>query len=95
MKKSLIVILLTNYCVGQAKKIVRDSAKFSKYLTENSTSFTFDGQKPYGEGWTILEKQFADNQFVAWENIIIHRCFRNYQSTRLKQHLNTDLKTGV
>lgn len=43
-----------------------DSAKFNKKMQENTRSFSFDGQKPLGEGWDMLEKQFADNQFVAW-----------------------------
>ena len=68
MKKYLIIIitLITNFCFGQTEKIISDSTRFNKYVGENSTSFTFDGQKPYGTGWNILEKQFADNQFVAW-----------------------------
>jgi hypothetical protein len=68
MKKYLIAItiLTTNFCFGQTEKIISDSTRFNKYVTENLTSFTFDGQKPYGTGWTILEKQFANNQFVAW-----------------------------
>ncbi|WP_428657740.1 hypothetical protein [Runella sp.] len=68
MKKILpIVSLLTvTTCFAQKEKALSDSAKFNKYLSGNTSSFIFNGQKPIGRGWEILEKQFADNQFVAW-----------------------------
>lgn len=68
MKKYLVIAaaLLSNYCIGQTRKVVSDLEKFNKYIAENTASFTFDGIKPHGEGWAMLEKQFAENQFVAW-----------------------------
>jgi len=68
MKNFLIIaaFLINFQGFGQTGKTVSDSAKFNKYVLQHSSSFTFDRQKPEGKGWTILEKQFADNQFVAW-----------------------------
>ncbi|MDI9867900.1 hypothetical protein [Flectobacillus roseus] len=59
-------ILGINLCFGQTVKVKSDSTKFNKIVFENTSSFQFDGTKPIGKGWDILEKQFSDNQFVAW-----------------------------
>ncbi|MCP9752197.1 hypothetical protein [Ferruginibacter sp. HRS2-29] len=68
MKKLIIAtaILYSSVSFAQTANNIPDSAKFNKKVMENTTSFVFDGQKPTGKGWDILEKQFADNQFVAW-----------------------------
>ena len=63
----IVVILLASYLsYGQKKPKLTDDEQFKKYVLENSNSFTFNGQKPVGNGWTILEKLFAENQFVGW-----------------------------
>ncbi|MGC4102323.1 hypothetical protein [Ferruginibacter sp.] len=68
MRKILTIvgILTTIYCPAQTEKAISDSAKFNQHVIKNTTSFIFDGQKPVGDGWASLEKQFAANQFVAW-----------------------------
>ncbi|WP_337043137.1 hypothetical protein [Emticicia sp. 17c] len=68
MKSLLLLVgLMFSYtCFAQKNKVVSDSTKFNRYLLQHTSSFTFDGHKPSGAGWDILEKQFADNQFVAW-----------------------------
>ena len=63
----MIAILLTPILsYGQTKPKPSDEEKFNKCILENTNYFTFDGQKPIGKGWTILENLFAENQFVAW-----------------------------
>ena len=71
MKKILTfcALLTAHLCFGQTEKAATDSTKFNKYLSENKQSFTFDGQKPIGEGWVSLENLFAENQFVGWGRI--------------------------
>lgn len=59
-------ILTANFCFGQTSKAKVDSTRFNKLVLENTGSFQFDGKKPIGKGWEVLEKQFSDNQFVAW-----------------------------
>ena len=68
MKRILIVaILLTSFLsYGQKKPKLTDEEHFKKYVSESLKSFTFNGQKPVGNGWTILENLFAENQFVGW-----------------------------
>ncbi len=68
MKKILIVaiLLISFLSYGQKKSKLTDEEYFNKYVTENLNTFTFNGQKPVGSGWTILENLFAENQFVAW-----------------------------
>ncbi|PKK38249.1 hypothetical protein BWI96_00170 [Siphonobacter sp. SORGH_AS_0500] len=68
MKKFLLLItwLFTHTGFAQQGKALSDSSKFNTYLARHTSSFTFNGQKPIGPGWDLLEKQFADNQFVAW-----------------------------
>lgn len=68
MKNILLAVslLLTTTCFAQKEKPVSDSARFTKYLSGAVSSFTFDGKKPTGAGWDILEKHFAENQFVGW-----------------------------
>lgn len=51
---------------GQQVKKKTDEEKLTKCITENTSYFVFDGQKPNGKGWEILENLFAENQFVAW-----------------------------
>jgi hypothetical protein len=59
----LISIFSLNICVAQHKA---DSTIFKEYLLKNELDFTFDGQKPMGKGWDLIEDQFKKNQFVAW-----------------------------
>lgn len=68
MKKSLFIIalLISNLGFGQEKKKSTDEEKLTKCILENTNYFTFNGQKPNGKGWNILENLFANNQFVAW-----------------------------
>lgn len=68
MKTFLIVtILLTSYLsYGQKKPKLTDEEQFKVYISENISFFTFNGQKPVGKGWTVLENLFAENQFVCW-----------------------------
>ncbi|OIN57287.1 hypothetical protein [Arsenicibacter rosenii] len=68
MKNYLLVVslLIVTTCYGQKEKAISDSARFNKYLFRSISTFTFDGQKPTGSGWDILEKHFAENQFVGW-----------------------------
>lgn len=68
MKINLIIAILlaSVFSYGQTKPKLSDEEKFNKCVLENTNYFTFDGQKPIGKGWTILENLFADNQFVAW-----------------------------
>jgi hypothetical protein len=68
MKRILLILAVfySNFCTAQKPGSTSDSAKFFRSVRQNSSAFTFDGQRPGGRGWEILEKQFADNQFVAW-----------------------------
>jgi hypothetical protein len=68
MKNFLIVIILLTslFSYGQKKSKLTDDEQFKKYVSENLNSFTFNGQKPVGNGWIILENLFAENQFVGW-----------------------------
>lgn len=68
MKKGLfiIILLISNFAFGQVKKKTTDEEKLTKCILENTNYFTFNGQKPDGKGWDILENLFANNQFVAW-----------------------------
>ncbi len=68
MKKLTLVVALFGTLISSAQKgkPIPDSAKFNKYVAEKMMSFHFTGQQPVGTGWDILEKHFADNQFVAW-----------------------------
>ncbi|MDR6195299.1 hypothetical protein [Siphonobacter sp. SORGH_AS_0500] len=68
MKRLLLLIswLFTRMGFAQQGKALSDSSKFNTYLARHTSSFTFNGQKPIGPGWDLLEKQFAENQFVAW-----------------------------
>jgi hypothetical protein len=68
MKISLFTILLltTSLSFGQKKTKLSDEEQFKLYVSGNTNSFTFDGQKPVGRGWTILDSLFAENQFVCW-----------------------------
>lgn len=63
---SFLTIFIGYFGFSQTSKTTNDSAKFIKYTRDSLASFTFNGQIPAGDGWKILEKQFADNQFVAW-----------------------------
>lgn len=67
MKQLLIAaaLFVTHICFGQVQSL-SDSAMFNKKAAAHSGSFIFDGQKPVGKGWEVLEKQFEENQFVAW-----------------------------
>ncbi len=68
MKKNLLVIALFifNFSIAQTKKKTTDQEKLNKCILENTNYFTFNGQKPTGKGWDMLENLFAENQFVAW-----------------------------
>lgn len=68
MKKGLFIIalLIFNLGFGQEKKKTTDEEKLTKCILENTNYFSFNGQKPNGKGWDILENLFAENQFVAW-----------------------------
>ena len=62
LKKILLSILLffTNYINAQDVRTL-DS------LVKNATSsFTIKNDKPVGQGWDLLSKQFIDNNFVGW-----------------------------
>lgn len=62
----MIALLIFNLAFGQGKKKLTDEEKLTKCILENTNYFTFNGQKPDGKGWEILENLFANNQFVAW-----------------------------
>ena len=62
----IAIILTSTLSYAQTKPKLSDEEKFNKCVLENTSYFTFDGQKPNGNGWTILENLFAENQFVAW-----------------------------
>ncbi|MDP9955855.1 hypothetical protein J2X97_001492 [Epilithonimonas hungarica] len=68
MRKILLIIILFVFGLsfGQSKKKMTDEEKLTKCITENTNYFAFDGQKPNGKGWEIIENLFAENQFVAW-----------------------------
>lgn len=68
MKKCLLILCLfiVNCTFGQSKQVLTDEQRLNKCIAENTNYFTFDGQKPNGKGWTILENLFAENQFVGW-----------------------------
>lgn len=68
MKKGLFIIaLLIVYAgFGQSNKKMTDEEKLAKCILENTSYFSFKGEKPTGKGWDILENLFAENQFVAW-----------------------------
>jgi hypothetical protein len=68
MKKGLfmLTLLIFNLTFGQEKKKITDEEKLTKCILENTNYFTFNGEKPDGKGWDILESLFANNQFVAW-----------------------------
>ncbi len=68
MKKLLLLsaLLTYNFCIGQSIKKTTDEEKLTKCIVENTNYFVFNGQKPTGKGWDILENLFAENQFVAW-----------------------------
>ncbi len=68
MNKPLLIISLfiLNFSFAQTKKKITDEEKFSKCILENTNYFSFNGQKPIGKAWTIIENLFAENQFVAW-----------------------------
>jgi len=79
-------ILTANLCLGQATKTKVDSTRFNKLVLENINSFQFDGKKPIGKGWEVLEKQFSENQFVAWGEY--------HNSTQLSQLSNYALEAA-
>ena len=67
--KSLISLLLvlTCYCsYSQTKPVFNDDAKLNRCIAQNTNYFTFNGAKPKGLGWDLLENLFKENQFVAW-----------------------------
>ena len=68
MKKPLLIAALLTTCIsfGQPKPKLTDEQKFNQCVSVNTNYFTFDGQRPNGKGWTIMESLFAENQFVAW-----------------------------
>ncbi len=68
MKKilTIVTLLVSYFSHGQSTPRPTDEQEFNKCVLENTNYFTFDGQKPVGKGWTILEGLFAKNQFVAW-----------------------------
>ena len=68
MKKYFIIVLLLTFyqSYGQVKKKLTDLDQLNKCIGEHTSYFTFDGQRPKGNGWNILEGLFAQNQFVAW-----------------------------
>lgn len=68
MKKGLLIITLLsfNFSFAQSKKKTTDEEKLTKCILENTNYFTFNGKKPNGKGWDIIENLFAENQFVAW-----------------------------
>ena len=68
MKKilTIVIVLVSYFSHGQSTPRLTDEQVFNKCVLENTNYFTFDGQKPVGKGWTILEGLFAKNQFVAW-----------------------------
>ena len=68
MKKPLLIAALLTTCIsfGQTKPKLTDEQKFNQCVSANTNYFTFDGKKPNGKGWTIMESLFAENQFVAW-----------------------------
>ena len=68
MKKGLFIatLLIFDIAFGQEKRKTTDQEKLTKCILENTSYFTFNGQKPDGKGWDILENLFANNQFVAW-----------------------------
>jgi hypothetical protein len=68
MKKNLLIIALFifNFGFAQTKKSTSDEEKLTKCILENTNYFTFNGEKPIGKGWDIIENIFAENQFVAW-----------------------------
>ena len=68
MKTSILVtaLLIFHLGYGQAKPKLTDDQKLTKCIAEHTNYFTFSGGSPNGQGWTILENLFAENQFVAW-----------------------------
>jgi hypothetical protein len=82
----IATILTANLCFGQTSKTKVDSTRFNKLVLENTNSFQFDGKKPIGKGWEVLEKQFSDNQFVAWGEY--------HNSTQLSQLSNYALEAA-
>ena len=63
---TVVMVLVSYFSHGQSTPRPTDEQEFNKCVLENTNYFTFDGQKPVGKGWTILEGLFAKNQFVAW-----------------------------
>jgi hypothetical protein len=63
----LVILSLTSYfSFSQTKQNITDDERLNKCIIENTNYFTFDGQKPIGKAWNILENLFVENQFVAW-----------------------------
>ena len=90
-----LALMVAGICSGQTKKVMADSSRFNKLLRENTTSFIFNGQEPSGEGWTLLEKQFAQNQFVGWGEYHNSALFSQLSTFALAAASKYGFKTGV
>ncbi|WP_294299879.1 hypothetical protein [uncultured Chryseobacterium sp.] len=68
MKKIVffIILFVFNVSFSQSKKKSTDEEKLIKCIAENTNYFVFNGHKPEGKAWEIIENLFAQNQFVAW-----------------------------
>lgn len=68
MRKVILAIILFVFTISfsQSKKKSTDEEKLTKCIAENTNYFVFNGQRPEGKAWEIIENLFAQNQFVAW-----------------------------
>jgi hypothetical protein len=88
----LLFFLSTIITIAQKKA---DSTIFKEYAIKNSLSFTFDGQKPIGSGWDLLESQFKSNQFVAWGEYHNSALFSKLASYALTKAAQNNFKNWV
>ena len=63
LKKILLSILLffTTYINAQ------DVRTLDSLIKNATSSFTIKNNKPVGQCWDVLSKQFIENDFVGWE----------------------------
>lgn len=60
------LLLLSPFSYAQTKRSLNDQDKLNDCISTHTTYFTFNGDRPTGKGWEVLEGLFAQNQFVAW-----------------------------
>jgi len=67
--KSIVTVFLVFAiygAYGQSNKQLSDQDRLNQCIAKNTTTFTFNGEAPSGEGWEVMANLFKENQFVAW-----------------------------